>query len=97
MLYKWSNRLSILYIRLNFYEFWISYKFTKKIYFLKIFDFKNMSKFFIYVKIFMKKIIVTNINFSHDKQIIIYIMIILKFRFQNLIQIWNAIFNLIAK
>ena len=62
-------------------------QFMKKFYFLKTIDFDNMSEFFIHVKIFMKKIIAIEMNFTTNKQILICMMMTLNSRYENLIQI----------
>ena len=72
-------------------------RFMKKIYSLKTINFDNMSEFFIHVKIFMKKIIAIEMNFTTNKQILICMMMTLNFRYENLIQIWNLLSNLTSK
>ena len=60
---------------------------SKKFYSLKMMNFKNMSEFLTHIKILMKKINVTKMSFTQDKQLIICMMMTMNSRYEKLSQI----------
>ena len=67
---------------------------SKKFYSLKMMNFKNMSEFLTHIKILMKKINVTKMSFTQDKQLIICMMMTMNSRYEKLSQIWSMMSKL---